>query len=146
MAWGANNNGWWGEGEIKFYIDGGSASSHDLWHGHRRLFGGAWALSNRKATMVSSHRPSRGCPKYSDLMRLRVRTRALVSTAGTLWTRCASRGSTGDDAGAGWRMPLAGKPAIWRCKIDIALRPSGTRIEPHTPFPTLPTFEFLEVI
>jgi hypothetical protein len=22
MAWGINNNGWWGEGEIKFYIDG----------------------------------------------------------------------------------------------------------------------------
>ncbi len=22
MAWGLNNNGWWGEGEIKFYIDG----------------------------------------------------------------------------------------------------------------------------
>ena len=22
MAWGTNNNGWWGEGEIKFYIDG----------------------------------------------------------------------------------------------------------------------------
>lgn len=22
MAWGANNNGWWGEGEIKFYMDG----------------------------------------------------------------------------------------------------------------------------
>ena len=22
MAWGATNNGWWGEGEIKFYIDG----------------------------------------------------------------------------------------------------------------------------
>ena len=22
MAWGVNNNGWWGEGEIKFYIDG----------------------------------------------------------------------------------------------------------------------------
>ncbi|NWG22656.1 MAG: DUF2961 domain-containing protein [Chloroflexi bacterium] len=22
MAWGANNSGWWGEGEIKFYIDG----------------------------------------------------------------------------------------------------------------------------
>lgn len=24
MAWGATNNGWWGEGEIKFYIDGDS--------------------------------------------------------------------------------------------------------------------------
>ena len=22
MAWGSNSNGWWGEGEIKFYIDG----------------------------------------------------------------------------------------------------------------------------
>ena len=22
MAWGVNNTGWWGEGEIKFYIDG----------------------------------------------------------------------------------------------------------------------------
>ena len=24
LAWGVNNNGWWGEGEIKFYIDGDS--------------------------------------------------------------------------------------------------------------------------
>lgn len=22
MAWGVNNSGWWGEGEIKFYLDG----------------------------------------------------------------------------------------------------------------------------
>lgn len=22
MAWGVNNNGWWGEGEVKFYLDG----------------------------------------------------------------------------------------------------------------------------
>ncbi|MFM8356813.1 MAG: glycoside hydrolase family 172 protein [Gammaproteobacteria bacterium] len=25
MAWGVNNNGWWGEGEIKFYLDGDDA-------------------------------------------------------------------------------------------------------------------------
>ncbi|MHB9034272.1 MAG: glycoside hydrolase family 172 protein [Anaerolineae bacterium] len=25
LAWGVNNNGWWGEGEIKFFIDGDSA-------------------------------------------------------------------------------------------------------------------------
>jgi D-arabinan exo alpha-(1,3)/(1,5)-arabinofuranosidase (non-reducing end) len=25
LAWGVNNNGWWGEGEIKFYLDGDSA-------------------------------------------------------------------------------------------------------------------------
>jgi hypothetical protein len=22
LAWGVNNNGWWGEGEMKFYMDG----------------------------------------------------------------------------------------------------------------------------
>ena len=22
MAWGVNNSGWWGEGEIKFFMDG----------------------------------------------------------------------------------------------------------------------------
>ena len=22
MAWGVNNRGWWGEGEIKFFMDG----------------------------------------------------------------------------------------------------------------------------
>jgi hypothetical protein len=25
LAWGVNNNGWWGEGEIKFYMDGDTA-------------------------------------------------------------------------------------------------------------------------
>ncbi len=25
LAWGSNNNGWWGEGEIKFYMDGDDA-------------------------------------------------------------------------------------------------------------------------
>ncbi|MBK8046368.1 MAG: DUF2961 domain-containing protein [Anaerolineales bacterium] len=25
LAWGTNNNGWWGEGEIKFYLDGDTA-------------------------------------------------------------------------------------------------------------------------
>ncbi len=32
MAWGSNNNGWWGEGEIKFYMDGdipANVSTHD---------------------------------------------------------------------------------------------------------------------
>lgn len=25
LAWGSNNNGWWGEGEVKFYLDGDDA-------------------------------------------------------------------------------------------------------------------------
>src|SRR5262249_41091507 len=26
LAWGVNNNGWWGEGEIKFFMDGDATS------------------------------------------------------------------------------------------------------------------------
>ncbi len=41
LAWGVNNNGWWGEGEIKFFMDG------DEWPtivgtGTEDYFGGAW--------------------------------------------------------------------------------------------------------
>ncbi|MCE9592373.1 MAG: DUF2961 domain-containing protein [Planctomycetes bacterium] len=30
MAWGVNNNGWWGEGEIKFYLDGDCPPGKDV--------------------------------------------------------------------------------------------------------------------
>ena len=32
MAWGVNNNGWWGEGEIKFFMDGDTEISDHLRH------------------------------------------------------------------------------------------------------------------
>ena len=34
LAWGVNNTGWWGEGEIKFFMDGDTSASYDLRHGH----------------------------------------------------------------------------------------------------------------
>ena len=37
MAWGVNNNGWWGEGEIKFYLDGDARVPDDRGHRHRGL-------------------------------------------------------------------------------------------------------------
>ncbi len=36
LAWGVNNNGWWGEGEIKFFMDGDEWPT-DLRHRHRGL-------------------------------------------------------------------------------------------------------------
>ncbi|MCC6680628.1 MAG: DUF2961 domain-containing protein [Phycisphaeraceae bacterium] len=30
MSWGVNNNGWWGEGEIKFYLDGDIPKGNDV--------------------------------------------------------------------------------------------------------------------
>ncbi len=50
LAWGVNNSGWWGEGEIKFFMDGdtdGDMAGDEAWPsicgtGTEDYFGGAW--------------------------------------------------------------------------------------------------------
>ena len=43
LAWGVNNNGWWGEGEIKFYLDGDAEFPTICGTGTEDYFGGAYA-------------------------------------------------------------------------------------------------------
>lgn len=42
IAWGVNNSGWWGEGEIKFYLDGDKDFPTICGTGTEDYFGGAW--------------------------------------------------------------------------------------------------------
>jgi Protein of unknown function (DUF2961) len=42
LAWQANNTGWWGEGEIKFYLDGDEEYPTICGTGTEDYFGGAW--------------------------------------------------------------------------------------------------------
>ena len=42
MFWGVNNNGWWGEGEIKFYLDGDTDYPTICGTGTEDYFGGSW--------------------------------------------------------------------------------------------------------
>ena len=42
LAWGVNNSGWWGEGEIKFYLDGDETFPTICGTGTEDYFGGAW--------------------------------------------------------------------------------------------------------
>ncbi|WP_446664236.1 glycoside hydrolase family 172 protein [Flexivirga sp. B27] len=44
LAWGVNSPGWWGEGEIKFYLDGDAAEGYPTicGTGTEDYFGGAW--------------------------------------------------------------------------------------------------------
>jgi hypothetical protein len=42
LAWGVHNSGWWGEGEIKFYLDGDGAWPSICGTGTEDYFGGAW--------------------------------------------------------------------------------------------------------
>ena len=47
MCWGANNSGWWGEGEIKFYLDGDEAFPTICGTGTEDYFGGSYNFENQ---------------------------------------------------------------------------------------------------
>jgi hypothetical protein len=47
MAWGVNNNGWWGEGEIKFFMDGDSKFPTICGTGTEDYFCGSYNFENR---------------------------------------------------------------------------------------------------
>ncbi len=42
LAWGVNSTGWWGEGELKFYLDGDQEFPTICGTGTEDYFGGAW--------------------------------------------------------------------------------------------------------
>ncbi len=48
MAWGVNNSGWWGEGEIKFYLDGDKAFPTICGTGTEDYFCGSYNFENRE--------------------------------------------------------------------------------------------------
>ncbi|MFZ4695260.1 MAG: glycoside hydrolase family 172 protein, partial [Verrucomicrobiia bacterium] len=47
MAWGANNNGWWGEGEIKFFMDGDKEFPTICGTGTEDYFCGSYNFENK---------------------------------------------------------------------------------------------------
>ena len=47
MAWGVNNAGWWGEGEIKFYMDGDKEFPTICWTGTEDYFCGSYNFENQ---------------------------------------------------------------------------------------------------
>jgi len=48
MAWGVNNSGWWGEGEIKFYLDGDKEFPTICGTGTEDYFCGSYNFENRQ--------------------------------------------------------------------------------------------------
>jgi hypothetical protein len=48
MSWGVNNNGWWGEGEIKFFMDGDDEFPTICGTGTEDYFCGSYNFENKK--------------------------------------------------------------------------------------------------
>jgi hypothetical protein len=64
LAWTAFSPGWWGEGEVKFYIDGDTEFPTIADNGTEDYFGGAWCFYEDPKTPVEREFsfPYSGCP------------------------------------------------------------------------------------
>jgi hypothetical protein len=60
MSWGANGEGWWGEGEIKFYMDGDTDFATIVGTGTEDYFGGSYNFENSEKQYVSYSTPFSG--------------------------------------------------------------------------------------
>lgn len=64
LAWGQNNNGWWGEGEVKFYIDDDFEYPTYCGTGTEDYFGGAWCFLNSEQNAFENYStPFMGYPQ-----------------------------------------------------------------------------------
>ena len=93
LAWGSNNGGWWGEGEMHFFLDGDDYPTI-AGTGVEDYFCGAYGFrvgNEGKAVLLvhdAVHRASR--PSYLILLTTTARRCASGCTAGTRWTRSDS--------------------------------------------------------
>lgn len=69
MAWGVHNNGWWGEGEIKFYMDGDKEFPTICGTGAEDYFCGSYGFDTRtkNAAGVEETNYTEFCTPYSGL-------------------------------------------------------------------------------
>jgi len=63
MAWGVNNTGWWGEGEVKFFMDGDDEFPTICGTGTEDYFGGAWNFEHPKGEYGPFSTPFLGLPQ-----------------------------------------------------------------------------------
>lgn len=150
MAWGVHNNGWWGEGEIKFFMDGDTQYPTICGTGTEDYFCGSYDFDTRKknaagvdevnytefsTAYAGLHQVIKGDGHYeiaqrfglyrwhiSDPIRFEKDLKVTIQALG--WRS------------GGRYLPL---------KDDIASTVFWYQTEPHNPFPKLPTKDELEV-
>ena len=64
LAWGVNNNGWWGEGEIKFFLDGDGEFPTICGTGTEDYFCGSYNFENKETKQYQEYTtPYAGLPQ-----------------------------------------------------------------------------------
>jgi hypothetical protein len=147
LAWGVHNNNWWGEGEIKFYLDGDSTWPTICGTGTEDYFGGAWSFETPQGQYGLFSTPFLGLPQViqpdgynqsqqrfglyrwhiQDPIRFQKDLRVTIQDLG-------------------FRSPQGGKGRFYPRRDDIASTVFWYQAEPHADFPSLPGLDDLEVI
>jgi hypothetical protein len=144
MCWGVNNNGWWGEGEIKFFMDGDKEYPTICGTGTEDYFCGSYNFENKETKQYEEFTtPYAGLPQvirpdgvYQSQMRFGMYRwhildpirfeKDLRVTIQALGWRCGGR-----------YLPL---------QDDISSVAYWYQTHPAKPFPPLPAKDYLEIL
>ncbi|MEO8962856.1 MAG: glycoside hydrolase family 172 protein [Ginsengibacter sp.] len=150
MAWGVHNNGWWGEGEIKFYIDGDTKYPTINGTGTEDYFCGSYDFDTRKknAAGVEEVNYTEFCTPYAGLHQvIRGDGHYKVSQRFGLY-----RWHITDPIRFEKDLKVTIQALGWRSggrylslRDDIASTVFWYQAEPHNAFPALPDNDGLEV-
>jgi hypothetical protein len=143
LAWGVNNTGWWGEGEIKFFIDGDTKYPTICGTGTEDYFCGSYNFENPHSKQyqefstpysglsqvvrpdgVYNSQQRFGLYRWHIMDPIRFETDMRVTIQALGWRS------------GGRYLPL---------QDDIASTAFWYQTEPHAPFPPLPSKDYLEV-
>lgn len=147
IAWQSNTTGWWGEGEIKFYLDGDDQWPTIAGTGTEDYFGGAWNWEHPKGQYGVYSTAYLGLPQViqpdglyrsqsrfgmyrwhvQDPIRFQEDLRVTIQALG-------------------WRSALVEKPRYLPLQDDIASTAFWYQAEPHAAFPEIPGLNGLEVV
>jgi hypothetical protein len=139
LAWGSHSNGWWGEGEFKFFLDGDRDYPTICGTGTEDYFGGAFCFEHPEKTYATYSTPFLGLPQViqpdgfnrsqmrfgmyrwhiPDPIRFQEELRVTVQALG-------------------WEEFYNHPPKYIPLQDDIASTAFWYQTEPHAPFPTLP--------
>ncbi|HJQ23591.1 MAG TPA: glycoside hydrolase family 172 protein [Blastocatellia bacterium] len=143
LAWGVRNNGWWGEGEIKFYLDGDQEFPTINGTGTEDYFCGSYNFENQE-----KHQYQEFTTPYSGLIQV-LKPDGLYQSQqrfGLYRWHIADPVRFDTDLrvtiqALGWRSGGRYLPLM----DDIASVAYWYQIEPHARFPQLPSKDQLEV-
>jgi hypothetical protein len=144
MSWGVNNTGWWGEGEIKFYMDGDTAHPTICGTGTEDYFCGSYNFENQETKRYQEFTaPYSGLPLvirpdgvYDSQQRFGLYRWHIIDPIRFEQDLRVTIQALGWRAG-GRYLPL---------QDDMASVAYWYQAEPHAPFPALPSKEQLEIV